>query len=127
MLLLFLSGTSLATAELQLPDYDEVLIASSLVAESQTPASDSSVTLAIFMEPQGEWHGYWKEPGDAGLAPQLTWSLPDGVSAGEAAYPVPQTLLIDGLMNHVYEHPMHYWCRLEFRPAWRWVRPYPLV
>lgn len=105
MLLLFLSGTSLATAELQLPDYDEVLIASSLVAESQTPASDSSVTLAIFMEPQGEWHGYWKEPGDAGLAPQLTWSLPDGVSAGEAAYPVPQTLLIDGLMNHVYEHP----------------------
>lgn len=105
MLLLFLSGTSLATAELQLPDYDEVLIASSLVAESQTPASDSSVTLAIFMEPQGEWHGYWKEPGDAGLAPQLTWSLPDGVSAGETAYPVPQTLLIDGLMNHVYEHP----------------------
>lgn len=105
MLLLFLSGTSLATAELQLPDYGEVLIASSLVAESQTPASDSSVTLAIFMEPQGEWHGYWKEPGDAGLAPQLTWSLPDGVSAGEAAYPVPQTLLIDGLMNHVYEHP----------------------
>ena len=105
MLLLFLSSTSLAIAELQLPDYDEVLIASSLVAESQTPASDSSVTLAIFMEPQGEWHGYWKEPGDAGLAPQLTWSLPDGVSAGEAAYPVPQTLLIDGLMNHVYEHP----------------------
>ncbi|WP_205342336.1 protein-disulfide reductase DsbD family protein [Denitrificimonas caeni] len=105
VLLLFLSGTSLATAELQLPDYDEVLIASSLVAESQTPASDSSVTLAIFMEPQGEWHGYWKEPGDAGLAPQLTWSLPDGVSAGETAYPVPQTLLIDGLMNHVYEHP----------------------
>lgn len=105
MLLLFLSGTSLATAELQLPDYGEVLIASSLVAESQTPASDSSVILAIFMEPQGEWHGYWKEPGDAGLAPQLTWSLPDGVSAGEAAYPVPQTLLIDGLMNHVYEHP----------------------
>lgn len=105
LLLLFLSGTSLATAELQLPDYGEVLIASSLVAESQTPTSGSSVTLAIFMEPQGEWHGYWKEPGDAGLAPQLTWSLPEGVSAGEAAYPVPQTLLIDGLMNHVYEHP----------------------
>ncbi|MFP2771051.1 protein-disulfide reductase DsbD family protein [Oceanisphaera sp. KMM 10153] len=103
LLLLCLNYTSLATAEFKPPNQDEVLIASSLIAESQTPAAGSITTLAIFMEPQGEWHGYWKEPGDAGLAPQLTWHLPDGVSAGEAAYPVPQTLLIDGLMNHVYE------------------------
>ncbi|MFI8481377.1 protein-disulfide reductase DsbD family protein [Pseudomonas sp. NPDC078700] len=88
-----------------MPAQDEVLIASSLVAESQTPAAGSHTTIAIYMQPQGEWHGYWKQPGDVGLAPKLSWHLPQGVSVGEAAYPVPQTLLVDGLMNHVYEHP----------------------
>jgi len=88
-----------------MPGYDEILIASSLAAQSKTPAAGQSTTLAIVMEPQGDWHGYWKQPGDVGLAPQLTWQLPEGVSVGEPAYPVPETLLIDGLMNHVYEHP----------------------
>ena len=92
-------------AAAQMPGNDEVLIASSLVAESQTPAPGTRTTLAIVMEPQGEWHGYWKQPGDVGLPPKLNWRLPDGVSVGAAEYPVPQTLLIDGLMNHVYEHP----------------------
>lgn len=105
LLVLCLCCSAVASAELKMPGNDEVLIASSLVAESQTPAADSSTMLAIFMQPQGEWHGYWKEPGDAGLAPKLTWHLPDELSVGEASYPVPQSLLIDGLMNHVYAQP----------------------
>ena len=32
------------------------------------------------------------------------WSLPRGASVGAVRYPVPETLLINGLMNHVYEH-----------------------
>ena len=88
-----------------LPGRGEVLITSSLLAESPTPAAGGQTTLALVMDPQADWHGYWKQPGDVGLAPQLTWQLPEGVSVGEPVYPVPQTLLIDGLMNHVYEHP----------------------
>ncbi|WP_324732640.1 protein-disulfide reductase DsbD family protein [Pseudomonas paeninsulae] len=88
-----------------MPGMDEVLIASSLVVESRTPDAGSSTTLAIYMQPQGEWHGYWKEPGDAGLAAKLTWQLPDGLSVGDVSYPVPQSLLADGLMNHVYGQP----------------------
>src|SRR5690606_30064774 len=34
---------------------------------------------------------------------QLDWNLPEGWRAGEPLYPVPQKLLIAGLMNHVYE------------------------
>ncbi|MDH1265275.1 protein-disulfide reductase DsbD domain-containing protein [Pseudomonas sp. GD03944] len=103
-LLLTLFAGPIAWAQ-GMPGSDETLIATSLVAHSKTPAAGQTTTLAIVMEPQGDWHGYWKQPGDAGLAPRLTWHLPEGVSAGEPAYPVPQTLLIDGLMNHVYEHP----------------------
>ncbi|MCJ2178226.1 protein-disulfide reductase DsbD family protein [Novosphingobium album (ex Hu et al. 2023)] len=60
-------------------------------------------TLAIRMTPEKGWHGYWVNPGDAGLGMQLDWTLPEGAKAGEPDYPVPQTLLVQGLMNHVYE------------------------
>ena len=84
---------------------DEVLIKNSLIAETDRPAPGTSSTLAVFMEPQSGWHGYWKQPGSIGLPPQFDWQLPEGVSVGEVAYPVPQTLMTGDLMNHVYEHP----------------------
>ncbi|WP_223111511.1 protein-disulfide reductase DsbD family protein [Billgrantia pellis] len=83
----------------------DVMIRTSLTAESARPAAGEQTTLAVVMQPQDGWHGYWKQPGSVGLAPQFDWQLPDGVTVGEPAYPVPETLLIDDLMNHVYEHP----------------------
>lgn len=77
----------------------------SLVPESRTPAAGASTVLAIDMRPQPGWHGYWRTPGDAGLAPKLTWTLPAGMVAKDPAYPVPGRLVIDGLMNHVYDKP----------------------
>ncbi len=76
-----------------------------LVPESRTPAAGKTMTLAIHMAPEPGWHGYWKTPGDAGLSPKLTWTLPAGVSAGAPAYPVPGRLLISGMMNYVYDRP----------------------
>lgn len=59
--------------------------------------------LALRMRPATGWHGYWRNPGDAGLGMQLDWTLPAGAKVGVPRYPVPQTLLVSGLMNHVYE------------------------
>ncbi len=78
-------------------------IAAELIVESRA-APGQTVTLAIRMRPEPGWHGYWSNPGDAGLGMTLGWALPPGASAGTPAYPVPETLLIAGLMNHVYEH-----------------------
>jgi thiol:disulfide interchange protein len=80
-------------------------ILTALVPESDTPAAGTRTTLAISMTPQPGWHGYWKTPGDAGLPTRIIWTLPNGVKAGDPAYPVPGTLMIAGLMNHVYEKP----------------------
>ncbi|KTR82876.1 thiol:disulfide interchange protein [Novosphingobium barchaimii] len=77
-------------------------ITAQLVAEPSMAAGKEG-QLAILMRPEKGWHGYWLNPGDAGLGMQLAWSLPHGAKAGEPRYPVPQTLLISGLMNHVYE------------------------
>lgn len=63
-----------------------------------------TATLAIRMTPEAGWHGYWLNPGDAGLGMQLSWDLPAGMKTGQPRYPVPRTLVVQGLMNHVYEH-----------------------
>ncbi|WP_442947044.1 protein-disulfide reductase DsbD family protein [Novosphingobium sp.] len=77
-------------------------IAAELVA-GPAAAPGGQTTIAIRMDPEKGWHGYWVNPGDAGLGMQLDWTLPEGAKAGEPRYPVPQTLLVQGLMNHVYE------------------------
>jgi thiol:disulfide interchange protein/DsbC/DsbD-like thiol-disulfide interchange protein len=93
-----LLGVLLAAPALAAPTH----IAAELVAESAVMPG-GTVMLAIHMRPEPGWHGYWSNPGDAGLGMTLNWSLPEGAKAGEPLYPVPQTLLISGLMNHVYE------------------------
>ena len=73
-----------------------------LVAEG--PARPGGeVELAIHMRTKPGWHGYWLNPGDAGLPMSVDWELPKGASMGPLRYPVPSRLLIAGLMNYVYE------------------------
>ena len=90
--------TGLAPARAATPHIQPVLL-----AESQA-APGSHVTLAVLMQPSAGWHGYWINPGDAGQPLVVAWTLPRGTSVGALRFPVPGTLLVSGLMNHVYEH-----------------------
>src|SRR5690349_24652048 len=74
-----------------------------LVAEGPAPTG-GDVELAIHMRTNPGWHGYWLNPGDAGLPMDVKWQLPPGLSVGTLRYPVPSRLTIAGLMNYVYEH-----------------------
>jgi thiol:disulfide interchange protein/DsbC/DsbD-like thiol-disulfide interchange protein len=80
-------------------------IVAQLVSAVATPTPGSSTDIAIRMVPEPEWHGYWVNGGDAGFGMQIEWDLPRGVRIGALQYPVPETLIIGGLMNHVYERP----------------------
>ena len=90
-------------AKAQLGGGYERHLAGELVAETNGPAPGETVMLAFHMTPDAGWHGYWENPGDAGLGMTVKWTLPDGVEAGALQYPVPGTLVLSGLMNHVYE------------------------
>ncbi|RIX32066.1 protein-disulfide reductase DsbD family protein [Sphingomonas edaphi] len=59
--------------------------------------------LAIVMRTTPGWHGYWLNPGDAGLPMRVEWTLPKGWSVGALRYPVPSRLLVAGIENYVYE------------------------
>ncbi len=79
-------------------------IKAELVVEAPA-APGGATTLAMVMKPAAGWHGYWSNPGDAGLGMEADWSVGSAkANVGPLQYPVPQTLLISGLMNHVYEH-----------------------
>jgi DsbC/DsbD-like thiol-disulfide interchange protein/cytochrome c biogenesis protein CcdA len=73
-----------------------------LVAEGAAPPG-GEVELAIHMRPAPGWHGYWQNPGDAGLPMDVKWHLPRGLAAGPLRYPVPSRLTVAGLMNYVFE------------------------
>jgi DsbC/DsbD-like thiol-disulfide interchange protein/cytochrome c biogenesis protein CcdA len=59
------------------------------------------------------WHGYWSNPGDAGLPMKVEWDLPPGWSVGPLRYPVPTRLTIAGIMNYVYEQDYAVLVRLK--------------
>ena len=91
-----------ASAEQGNPNPQPTHITVSLVVESAAMPGQT-IMLALHMRPAPGWHGYWSNPGDAGFGMTLKWRLPSGTRTGEPRYPVPRTLLIGGLMNHVYE------------------------
>ncbi len=96
-------ATGSARAQSLAPAAGRNAIAASLVAESDRPAAGKIVTAALVMRPDKGWHGYWRNPGDAGSEMKIVWDLPAGVTAGAPRYPVPSRLTIAGLMNYVYE------------------------
>ncbi len=102
LLFAILLGLSPARAQVDL-NKRELNVPATLVAESQQVQAGQSVTLAFVMTPKPTWHGYWENPGDAGIGMSFDWNLPDGVTAGKAQYPVPDTLLISGIMNYIYK------------------------
>jgi DsbC/DsbD-like thiol-disulfide interchange protein/cytochrome c biogenesis protein CcdA len=83
-----------------------------LVAEG-TAGPGREVELAILMTPNEGWHGYWQNPGDAGLPMRVKWELPQGATTGTLRYPVPTRLTIAGLMNYVFKGPYAVLVRLK--------------
>jgi thiol:disulfide interchange protein len=99
------------------PPPTELHVAMRLVAEGAAPAAGGPVTVAIEATPAEGWHGYWKNPGDAGIETIAKWTLPSAWKAGPLSYPVPERLLIAGLMNYVYERPWAHLVTLTAPPG----------
>ncbi len=78
-------------------------VALELVSEVQSirPGQPFSVALRFRMDPG--WHINWRNAGDAGLPPTVTWDLPDGFKAGDLQWPVPERLVVDPLASYGYE------------------------
>lgn len=59
--------------------------------------------IAIRFQIAPEWHLYWKNPGDAGLAPKVKWTLPDGFSVSELRFPTPRKIVAESTVDYGYD------------------------
>ena len=68
--------------------------------DSIAPGEPFRVGLRLRLAPG--WHTYWKNPGDAGVAPELDLTLPPGATATEIAWPAPDPLREGPIATYAY-------------------------
>ena len=59
--------------------------------------------IGVLLEHQPDWHTYWQNPGDSGLATKIEWKLPPGLKVGELHWPLPKKIPVPPLANYGYE------------------------
>ena len=74
-----------------------------LVAEVDSVQPGTELRVGLRMVPDAGWHTYWKNPGDSGLATTIEWTLPEGVTASEIAWPYPDAIPFAHLINYGYD------------------------
>lgn len=68
--------------------------------QAAVPGQELTVAFHFKMDP--DWHIYWQNPGDSGLATKIEWNLPDGVKAGPIQWPVPERIIEGPLAAYGY-------------------------
>jgi thiol:disulfide interchange protein DsbD len=73
-----------------------------LTADHAAVAPGQALRLLLRFRLAEGWHIYWRNPGDAGGPPELSWVLPDGAAAGPLAFPAPSRIPYPPLLNYGY-------------------------
>jgi len=74
-----------------------------LISETTSIRPGQPVTLAFHFQMDEGWHIYWRNPGDSGQAPSITWILPKGFKAGEILWPFPKRIELPQLADYGYD------------------------
>lgn len=78
-------------------------IAAQLIAQTSQPRPGATVLIGITMDPRPGWHGYWSNPGDAGIAPTVEWTAPKGVTFGPLHHPAPTLMMVGNDASFVHK------------------------
>lgn len=81
---------ALAGAEANSPVHAE------LIAEHASIQPGGTTRIGVYFALEEGWHIYSKEPGDAGLPTEITWSGPPGVTFGLLEWPTPEQFVDPG-------------------------------
>lgn len=85
-----------------------------LMFPSQTVCPGDEIEGIVKLTLQPGWHTYWKNPGDAGLAPAFDWELPHGVTVKEVIWPAPSLIKQADAVVYGYEGSPEWIVRLLF-------------
>jgi len=73
----------------------------------------TSTDVGLYFKLEPGWHIYWKNAGDAGEPPKISWTLPAGATAGSLQFPAPKRLPLGPLMDFGYENEVIFPVRLN--------------
>ncbi len=65
------------------------------------PGETFHVALRTLLDPQ--WHTYWRNSGDSGEPVQITWKLPEEVTAGDIIWPLPKPIATGPIINYGFD------------------------
>jgi thiol:disulfide interchange protein len=99
-----------------------------LILPNETARVGDTIWAGLKMDMPATWHVYWRNGGDAGIPVQITWNLPDGVSAGEIRWPIPEKEVDKAgdtsLITYIYTHQVVLLTPLKLADG---LRPGPLT
>lgn len=72
------------------------------------PDARGTVRGALQIEPKAGWITYWREPGDAGIPPHITFPETSGVSLKKMSYPVPRRFDNGDVRDIGYDMPVSF-------------------
>lgn len=73
-----------------------------LICEETAFNPGQTVMIGVYFAIDKDWHLYWKNPGDSGLAPSIRWILPKGFKVGDLKWPLPERIQIPSLTDYGY-------------------------
>ena len=76
----------------------------SLVLSADESRPGETIWAGVHIELAEGWHTYWRYGGEVAQPPEITWDLPDGVTAGEIYWPLPEKLYQSDIYSYIYHH-----------------------
>ncbi len=86
------------------PDGKPHPVTARLLTDVSSLQPGSRARIAVKLEQAPGWHTYWKSPGGIGQPTEITWTLPDPLSAQPYQYPTPERFVQDDIVSYGYEH-----------------------
>ena len=86
----------------------------------------NGVTVGLHVGLAPGWYLYWLNPGDAGLAPEVTWKLPAGYEAGKLRFPTPQKFVHGDIVTYGFTDEALILCDIR-RPGTSRAADKPLI
>ncbi|WP_298917058.1 thioredoxin family protein [uncultured Algimonas sp.] len=101
-LILWFSAVAAALGATSLP-VDTGRVEASLLSSHHRVVPGQTFQIALKTELDEKWHTYWRNPGDSGEPVQISWTLPETLSAGEIVWPLPAPIPTGPIINYGFE------------------------
>ena len=107
ILLLFATSVALLAAAVthaaESDAFQNPAVTARLISAEDGVAPDAaSVSLGLMLQYGEGWKGYWRTPGEVGLAPEINWSGSSNLRSAEILWPAPERYEAFGIENFGY-------------------------